>query len=155
MCGYSPPVSNVEVDQSGQMEMSGDTTVAVSNGFTTTVRVTGKVKQDVREALLDRGVKPKMVMIRMFVGAILLAAREHLGSISGITIDEEYIGYEAVIKSLLLVRIRALDHEVNRDDVAITRVGKRSPAHREAIRVTLQQASANMTPSAEELLEVC
>jgi hypothetical protein len=148
-------MANVEVDQSGRMEMSGDTTVAVSNDFTATVRVTAKVKQEVREALRDRGVKPRMVMIWMFVGAILLAAREHLGTISRITIDDEYIGYEAEIRSLLLDRIRSLGHEVERDDVAINRIGKQSPAHRAAIRVTRRQARANSTPSAKELLEVC
>ena len=137
------------------MEMSGDTTVAVSNSFTVTVRVGGKVKQDVRVTLLDRGVKPKMVMIRMFVGAILIAAREHLETISRITIDEEYIGYGAVIKTLLLDRIRALWHEIHRDDVVITRIGKQSPAHRAAIRVTRRQARAVKSPSADELLEAC
>ena len=148
-------MSNVEVDQSGRIEMSGETTIAVSNDLTVTVRVTARVKRKVREALLERGVKPKMIMIRMFVGATLLAIRDHLGEISMLTIDEEYTGYEAVIKSLLLDRIRPLGFEFTRDDIVITRIGKNSPAHRAAIQVTRRQATADKMPSAEELLEVC
>ena len=148
-------MSNVEVDQSGRMEMSGETTIAVSNDLTVTVRVTARVKRKVREALLERGVKPKMVMIRMFVGAILLAVRDHLGEIYMLTIDEEYTGYEAVIKSLLLDRVRSLGSEFTRDDIIITRIGKNSPAHRAAIRVTRRQVTADKMPPAEELLEVC
>jgi hypothetical protein len=148
-------VSNVEVDQSGRMEMSGDTTVAASDGFTVTVRVTAQVKQEVREALRDRGVKPKLFMIRVFVGAILLAIQDHLTEVGILTIDEEYTGYEAAIKSLLLDRIRALGFEFAGDDIRIARIGKKSPAHRAAIRVTRQQAKADKTPTVKELLEVC
>ncbi|GEM_PF-1367257 len=85
-------MSNVEVDQSGRIEMSGETTVAVLNGFTVTLRVTARVKQEVRQALLERGIKPRMVMIRMFVGAVLLAIGDHLEEIDLLTIDEEYTG---------------------------------------------------------------
>jgi hypothetical protein len=60
------------------MEMSGETTVAASNDFAVIVRVTARVKQEVRQALLERGAKSRMVMIRMFVGAILPAIRDHL-----------------------------------------------------------------------------
>ena len=148
-------MSNVEVDQSGRMEMSGDTIVAVSNDFTVTVKVTARVKRRVREALLKRGVKPRMVMIRMFVGAILLAIRDHLEEISTLTVDEEYIGYEAIIKSLLLDRLRSLGFKFAKDDIVITRIGRKSPAHRAAIRVTRRQVKADKIPSAEELLEVC
>jgi predicted GNAT family acetyltransferase len=146
---------NVEADQSGRMEMSGDTTVAVSNGVTVTVRVTAKVKQSVQQALLAQGVKPKMIMIRMFVGAILLAAHEHLVAISLLTIDEEYSGYEAEIRSLLLDRIWSLGLEFDKDRIAVARIGKQSPAHRAAIRVTRRQMEADKTPSAEDLLAFC
>ncbi|MFQ5858080.1 MAG: hypothetical protein ACE5LU_20945, partial [Anaerolineae bacterium] len=64
-------------------------------------------------------------------------------------------GYEAIIKSLLLDRIRALGFEFTTDDIHIVRIGKDSPAHRAAIRVTRQQARADKTPTVEELLEVC
>lgn len=148
-------MSNIEIDQSCRIEMSGDTTVAASDGFTVTVRITAKVKREVRRALRDRGVKPKLVMIRMFVGAILLAIQGHLTEVRSLTIDEEYTGYEAVIKSLLLDRIRALGVEFAGDDIRIARIGKKSPAHRAAIRVTRRQARADKTPTVEELLEVC
>ncbi len=148
-------MSHIEVDQSGRMEMSGETTIAASNDFTVTVRVTAKVKQAVRQALLKRGVKPRLVMIRMFVGSILLAIHEHLEEISLLTIDDDYTGYVALIRSLLLDRIRALGVEFSKEDIVIARVGKKSPAHRAAIRVTRREAQADKVPSAEELLAVC
>gem|GEM_PF-3338970 len=105
--------------------------------------------------LLERRVKSRMVMVRMFVGAILLAARGHLEEISSVTIDEEYIGYEASIRSLLLDRIRASGFNFSKEDIVIARVGKHSPAHRAAIRVTRRQARADRVPSAEELVKAC
>ena len=84
-----------------------------------------------------------------------MAIHDHLGEISMLTIDEEYTGYEAVIKSLLLDRVRSLGSELTKDDIVITRVGKNSPAHRAAIRVTRRQVTADVMPSAEELLEIC
>ncbi|MDP3184249.1 MAG: hypothetical protein Q8M58_03140 [Anaerolineales bacterium] len=145
----------VEVDQSGRMEMSGDTIVAVSDGFTVTVRVTARVKQGVQKALRERGVKPRLIMTRMFAGAIWLAIRDHLAEIDLLRIDEEYIGYEAVIKSLLCDKIRAAGFACFGDDIQIVRVGKRSPAHKAAIGVTRRQRSADKTPSVAQLLEVC
>jgi hypothetical protein len=137
------------------MEMSGETVVAASDGFTVTVQITAEVKQQVREALRRRGVKPRMVMIRMFVGAIVLAIRQHRGQVSTLWIDEEYTGYEAVIKSLVLDRARQFGFELTKEDVILTRVGKKSPAHRAAIQVTRRQAAADETPSVAELLAVC
>jgi len=74
------------------MAMSGDTTVAASDGFAATVTITAKVKRKVREALGAQGVNAKLVMIRMFVGSILLAIQDHLSEVGSLTIDEEYTG---------------------------------------------------------------
>lgn len=94
-------------------------------------------------------------MIRMFVGAILLAIRDHLEEIDRLTIDEEYSGYEVIIKSLLLEKIRALGFEFPKESIVIAPVGKKSTAHRAAIQVTRRQAKADKEPSAKELLGVC
>lgn len=116
-----------------------------------------------KHALLERGVKPKMVMIRIFVGAIWLAIRDHLAEIHLLAVDAEYASYEAVmvgecptiIRSLLLDRIRAQGFEFFKESIVIVEVGKKSPAHSAAIRVTRRQAKADKTPSAGELLQVC
>lgn len=147
--------THIEVDQSGRIEMSGDTVVAAANGFVVTVRITAQVKDIVRESLKRRGVKTRLIMIRMFVGAIVLAVKDNLTEISTLTIDEEYLGYEAEIKSLLLDRIRALDCEFDPHAIAIVRVGRQSPAHHASIRVTRRLTKASKTPTADELLQVC
>jgi len=135
--------------------MSGETVVAASNDFTITVKVLPQVKQAVRAALLARGTKLRMVMIRMFVSAVMLAIKDHAAAVSCLIIDEEYSGYEAVIKALLLDRIRALGVEFPKENIAISRVGKQSPAHRAAIMVTRREVKADMQPTVEELLKFC
>ena len=147
--------NEVEVDQSGRIEMSGDTVVAASNSFTATIKITAKVKLQVRRTLEARGVKPNLVMIRMFVGAIALLTRNYLAEITDLAIDEEYTGYEAVIKSLLLDRMHRLGGALTARNIRIVQVGRQSPAHRAAIRVTRRQAKADQTPTAVDLLAVC
>lgn len=146
---------HIEIDQSGRMEMSGDTVVAAANGFAVTVRITPEVKESVRGSLERRGVKPRLVMIRMFVGAIVLALQDHLRQVGAVTIDEEYIGYEAETKSLLLDRLRSFGANLDANDITIARIGKKSPAHVAGIRVMRRQASANKTPTADEFLKYC
>jgi hypothetical protein len=137
------------------MEMSGDTVVAISNGFTVTIKITARVKLQVRRTLEERGVKSNLVMIRMFLGAIVLAMRDHLAEFTDVTIDEEYTGDEAIIKSLLLDRMRSLGGTLTPHNTRIARIGKQSPAHRAAIQVLRCQAIADQSPTARELLEVC
>jgi hypothetical protein len=54
-----------------------------------------------------------------------------------------------------LDRIRALGFDFAKEDVVIARVGKQSPAHRAAIRVTRRQVRADRAPSAQELVKFC
>lgn len=127
--------------------MSGDTTVAVSDGFTCTVKLTAKVKQELWDVLRARGVKPNLISICIFVGVIVLAIEDHREVVSGVMIDEEYSGYDEVIKSLLADRMRALGAALSRKEIWVDRIGKKSPAHRAAIRVTREQASADKSPT--------
>jgi hypothetical protein len=150
-----PKQWHIEIDQSGRMEMSGDTVVAAANGFAITVRITPEVKESVRRSLERRGVKPRLVMIRMFVGAIVLALQDHLRESGALTIDEEYIGYEAETKSLLLDRLRSFGADLDANDITISRIGKKSPAHVAGIRVMRRQVKANKTPTPDELLKFC
>lgn len=135
--------------------MPGDTVVAASNSFTATIKISAKVKLQVRRTLEERRVKPNLVMIRMFVGAIVLATRDYLADITDLAIDEEYTGYETIIKSLLLDRMQRLGGTLTSHHIRIARIGKHSPAHRVAIRVTRHQAQADQSPTAGDLLAVC
>lgn len=90
----------------------------------------------------------------MFTGSILLAIQEHLAELESLTIDEEYTGYEAEIKSLVN-KIHAQGVRFIGDNIRIARIGKKSPAHRAAIRVMRRQVRADKTPTAEALLLMC
>ena len=137
----------IEVDQSGRIEMSGATVIAIANEFAFTVRITASVKQEAQQALRRRGVKPRLVMIRLFVAAILLALQSYPQQITSLMIDEEYLGYEAEIKSLLIDRAQQFDVALAKDKIHIARVGKKSPAHKAALRVTRGQAKSNPDPN--------
>lgn len=148
-------MSFVEVDQSGRIEMSGSTVVAVANGFSVTVEVTAEVKQHVRTALRQLGIKSNMIMIRMFVAAVLLGIEKHVSEITLLTLDEEYTGYEAIIASLMLDRIRKMGYDFDRSDLHIANIGKNSPAHRAAIRVMRRQVEPDLVATVDDMLRFC
>lgn len=148
-------MSLIQVDQSGRIEIPGETIIAASNSFTVTVRITPQVQQAVRDKLLLRGVKPRMVMIRMFVAGIYIAIHKNLKSVHSLIIDVEYPGYEDEIKSLLLEKIRTRGHWLSKHNIVIMSVGKKSPAHHAAIRVFRKQAKADYTPTVDEMFSAC
>ena len=148
-------MSLIQIDQSGRIEIPGETIIAASNSFTVTVRITSQVQQSVRNKLLSRGVKPRMVMIRMFVAGIFMAIQKNMNNVHSVIIDVEYPGYEDEIKSLLLEKIHAQGHWLSKHNIVIMSVGKKSPAHHAAIRVFRKQAKADYTPSVDELLSAC
>ena len=148
-------MSFVEVDQSGRIEMSGPTIVAIANGFSATVEVTAEVKKKVRTTLQQSGVKSNMIMIRMFVAAVMLGIEEHLPKVTLLTLDEEYTGYESAIKSLLLDRIRKLGFDFDAADLHIANIGKDSPAHRAAIRVMRRQPKPDIVATVDDILRFC
>lgn len=146
----------VEVDQSGRIEEFGkDTIVAVSNGFTSTIMLTAELKCELRAALVKRGVKSKLIPIRMFVAAIMLAIYEFRHNITLMTIDEEYTGYDNELKSLVLDRMRLVGVRLDPNAVWVSCIGKKSPAHNAAIRVMRKRAGATKYPSLADILGFC
>jgi hypothetical protein len=148
-------MSFVEVDQSGRIEMSGSTVVAIANSFSVTVEITAEVKKNVQTTLQQLGVKSNMIMIRMFVAAVLLGIKQHVSKITYLTLDEEYTGYDAIIASFMLDRIRRMGYEFDRSDLHIANIGKESPAHRAAIRVMRRQARPDIVATVDDMLRFC
>jgi hypothetical protein len=146
----------VEVDQSGRIEEFGrDTVVAVSNGFTYTIRLTAAVKGELRGVLAERGVRKKLIPLRIFVATIILAILEYKDSLTFLMIDQEYTGYDNELRTLVVDRMRAIGTRFERDSVWVTAIGKKSPAHRAAIKVMRKQANPNRTAKFDDLLRYC
>ena len=147
---------SVEVDQSGRIEeFARDTIVAVSDGFTCTVLLTAELKTDLRAALTKRGVRSKLIPVRIFVAAIMLAIYEHRHTIAFLVIDQEYTGYDNELRSLVVDRMRALGAKIDPNTVWVSRIGKKSPAHDAAIRVMREQTEPTKRPILADILKLC
>ena len=98
---------HIKIDQSGKIEvLTVDTVLAFSNEITATLLVPAAAKRETYQALKSRGVKPKMIGIRMFAAGLFLLLRDYLAVIDTVTVDVEFEGWEGEIRSLLLGHIR-------------------------------------------------
>lgn len=92
----------VEVDQSGKMEvLTVDTVLAFSDGISASILVPATVKREAHKQLKARGVKRKMIIVRMFAAGLFLLLVDHLESIETMVIDVEYEGWDAEIRSVI------------------------------------------------------
>ena len=149
-------MSNIEVDQSGRMEvLTEDTALGFSNGYQASILIPASTKRKASRALRDRGVRPKMISIRMFAGGVFLLLKSHLNRISTVTIDTEYPGWEPEIKGLLLAHIRRQASDFANEDIVFGQIGKGSPAHDIAWRTYRGKRTADRKITAEELLKHC
>ena len=95
-------MSIVEVDQSGRIEvLTTDTALGFSNDLQAAVLISAAVKRNCSKQLRARGIRPKMISIRMFAAGLYLLLEKHLNQIEDMTIDREFPGWEAEIKGLL------------------------------------------------------
>lgn len=86
--------------------------------------------------------------------ALFLLLSERLDALGGITIDTEYPGHEAEIKSLLLHLLRQNGRRVEADAIVFAQIGKASPAHDLAIGVTRGQYRAHRTIKEQDVWKV-
>ncbi|HDN80685.1 MAG TPA: hypothetical protein ENG33_09520 [Chloroflexi bacterium] len=125
-----------EIDQSGKMgNTSVDTVLAMSNGCNFAILIPAPVKRSVLAKLKAQGISKTRAVIRMFTAGLLLLLSRHIGLLTLIIIDQEYPGYEADIKGMLLQRFKERSIYFEPDSIVFRRIGKRSPAHRLAISV--------------------
>lgn len=149
-------MSNIEVDQSGRMEvLTEDTALGFSNGYRASILIPASVKRETSRALRDKGVRPKMISIRMFAAGVFLLLKDYLDRIGTMTIDTEYPGWEPEIKGLLLAHIRRQASGFANEDVVFDQIGKGSPAHDIAWRTYRGKRAADRQVTAEELLKYC
>ena len=82
---------DIEIDQSGRIEvLTVDTALGFSNKHQSAVLIPAVVKKQVSGRLFDRGVRPKLVSIRMFAAGLCLLLEEYLPIIGILTIDREF-----------------------------------------------------------------
>lgn len=140
---------HIKVDQSGKIEtLAVDTVLAFSNEITATLLVPAAAKREAYQALKCRGVKPKMIGIRMFAAGLFLLLRDYLAVIDAVTVDVEFEGWEGAIRGLLLGHIRQQVPNFPKEHIIFRHVGKKDRCHTIALPPT--EASESQTRGQQE-----
>ena len=129
--------------------------MAFSDGIERVILIPAKVKRICQQELRVRGVKPSMIVLRMFAAGILLLLDGHLERIGSVTIDTEYEGKEGEIKDLLLRFIFKWVPDFPQNGITFHRVGKQSGAHILAWETHKRRRKPDKRITAEELLQYC
>lgn len=145
-----------EVDQSGKIEAKYRTVVALSNDHAYTVLIPAKEKQLAFAELRAKygyAIDPMRLNIRLFAAAVFhLLILADLPAGTTITIDEEYTGYKADIKNLILQWLRRSGLSIPSERLQFGLIGKSPPVHRVAYAVYSQKARPDRTLRAGDLI---
>jgi len=145
---------HLKVDQSSKIETSHDTILAYSNSRQYTMRLSSRVKREALARLRKRGRSKPRAVIYLFAAGLFLLLRDVLEQVSQVTIDLEYIGHEADIKSMLMRFARMNGLQFEADAITFAAIGKGSAAHELAISVFRGHRKADRAVTAAELLGV-
>jgi hypothetical protein len=147
---------HVEVDQSIKVEQTRQPTVlAFSDGIHRTILIPAEVKRACQRELRAKGVKPKMIGLRIFAASILLLLENQMRDIASVTIDSEYAGKEGEIKGLLLRFISGWAYGFPKRAIAFRQIGKTSSAHLLAWETHRGKRKPDRVVTPEELLPYC
>lgn len=144
----------IEIDQSGKMErLTVDTALAFSDGIARSILVPATAKRTVYQALKEKGVKPKLISVRMFAAGLFLLLEEHLKDLGEVVIDLEYDGWDNEIRSLLLGKIWQRVPNFPKENIVFHQIGK--AVHNLAWSTYRKQREPDKCVAAKELLKFC
>jgi len=144
----------VEVDQSIKVEDPGDTFLAFSDGISYVIKIPFSVKRKGIQALRNQGKPKKRAKLLLFAACVFLLLEDHLEQLQRVTVDNEYDGRQADIKSFLMEYIRRKEPTFDSESIEVKAVGKRSPADHLAGAVRRGKREADRVITAGELLAV-
>jgi len=142
---------SIEVDQSGKIETQQDTILAYANDERYAVCIPSRVKREVLNSLRKQGRSKPRAVLWLFAASLFLLLRDVLNRVSEVTIDFEYVGYDADIKSMLLRFARNHGVQVEPDVLRFGAIGKHSNAHAQAIGVFRGRIKVNRVVTGNEL----
>jgi len=144
---------DIEVDQSIKVENTRRPTVlALSDEVTYALLIPARVKRRALAYLREQGKPAKIATLRVFAAGLFLLLRDFVGSVEQVTIDVEYAGHEADIRSMLLALFRKAGQEIESETITFARIGKRSRAHHLALSVGRGKRPPDQRVKADELL---
>jgi hypothetical protein len=149
-------MSDIEIDQSGRIEVpTEDTALGFSDDRQAAILIPAAVKRNCSGQLRAQGVRPKMISIRMFAGGLFLLMENYLNQMESVTIDQEFPGWEAEIKGLLLKHIRQRVPDFASENIVFGQIGRASRAHQVAWRTYRGERVPEKRVTLGELLRFC
>jgi len=149
-------MSDIEIDQSGRIEvLTEDTALGFSDDRQAAILIPAAVKRNCSRQLRARGVRPKMISVRMFAGGLFLLMENYLNQMESVTIDQEFPGWEAEIKGLLLKHIRQRVPDFASENIVFGQIGRASRAHQVAWRTYRGERVPEKRVTLGELLRFC
>ncbi len=149
-------MSHIEIDQSGRIEvLTVYTAFGFSNDHQAAILIPATVKRHCSKELHARGVRPKLVSIRMFAGGLFLLIEGDLDRIESMMIDREFPGWEAEIRGLLLKHIRQRVPGFASEDIMFGQISRASRAHEVAWSTYRGERVPEKRVTLGELLRFC
>ncbi|MBI3914861.1 MAG: hypothetical protein HY327_11840 [Chloroflexi bacterium] len=146
-------MANIEVDQSGKIDLSVDTVLAFSNENKRAIRIPTTVKRAGLKFLRQRRVSARIRFLRMLVAGYYILLQRELNRLGYIKIDVEFDSREQDLRGMLLILIWKRYPDFPKDRLTFHRIGKKSPAHRLALATFQGKRRAEKTITEEEFLE--
>lgn len=147
---------NADIDMSGRIEETNKPTVlAVANGIAISHLLSAREKRKVIASLSQK--KPDrrraQVHILVFSSLLFLLLKDTIGAFSTVYVDDEYPSHAAVIKNRVMTLLIESGINLDRNQIAFSLVGKKSPAHKIAYATFQGRRSANRVLTAKNVLE--
>ena len=142
---------HIEVDQSGKIEqLNKDTYIAFSNHEQYCVKLPKKIKQEI---VYEYKAKISQIIQRVFAICIFYCLENHIRKKELITIDSEYPGWEADIKTYLIPLLRLRDKNFDKSIIHFSAIGKESRSHKVAKSAFVGKSKPNKILSREDVIK--
>jgi len=143
----------IEIDQSGKIEKTSKlTTIAYSNGKSQSILITAKDKKSIQSLFRKIG-QPKIFVCKLFAVLIFVLLKDEFKSQNQIIIDQEYPGYDSLIKDILFDVAKLNNIKIDPKSIAFGCIGRKSKAHTKAID-SFRNKKADIKLSAKEFYKI-
>lgn len=139
----------IEIDQSGKIEqLNKDTYIAFSNHEEYCVKFPKKIKGEI---VYEYKTKVSQIIQRLFAICIFYCLENYVSKKELITIDLEYPGWEADIKTYLIPLLRLKDKGFDKNKIDFSSIEKKSRAHKVAKSAFIGKSKPNRILSKDEV----
>lgn len=140
-----------QIDQSGKIEdTSKSTIIALANGTTLVLKISSQEKRKLLPVMRKLDFPKKIFIYRAFTALIFLILKHT--QITTVTIDKEYPGHEAFIKTTLINLFGK--EKMKPPTIHFALVGKTCTAHKAAIEGLRKKRKPDFIVRANDVLEL-